>query len=125
MQVSSTRKSATQRAEEYYRKGNGKVLQKEYKGALECFNKAIKISPSFSRAYYKRGNVKRLLNDNEGALADYNKTLAINPKLAEAFNNRGLVKYNLGDIQGGSQDLMRAGRLGYYHVYNVIKTYCR
>jgi hypothetical protein len=45
----------------------------------------------------------------------------LEPHLAEAFYNRGLVHYALKQQQEGTADLSKAGELGLYQAYSIIK----
>jgi len=47
---------------------------KDYKGALNEYNKAIKINPNDSLYYANRANVRFELGDEEGACSDYKKS---------------------------------------------------
>jgi hypothetical protein len=43
--------------------------------------------------------------------------------LAEAYYNRGLAKIYTGNAEGGVADLSKAGELGMYKAYSVIKRF--
>jgi tetratricopeptide (TPR) repeat protein len=65
---------------------------KDYKGAIQDYNKAIELTPKNepvreshvlspnAMAYKYRGDAKKELGDYRGAVEDYTKALAINPK---------------------------------------------
>ena len=59
----------------------------------------------------------------EKAVADYTTALKLQPALPEALFNRGLALIHLGKTQEGIADLSRAGELGIYGAYSVIKKY--
>ena len=42
-------------------------------------------------------------------------------RLAEAYYNRGIARAKSGNKQAGIQDLSKAGELGLYDAYSVIK----
>ena len=54
---------------------------------------------------------------------DYDKAIELDPKLADAYYNRGLTHIYLGNNRLGIQDLSKAGELGLYAAYNVIKRF--
>jgi tetratricopeptide (TPR) repeat protein len=61
--------------------------------ALEDYNSAIRLQPSYAGAYYYRGNLKELfLNDIQGAFVDYNTAIRVQPSSSVAHLCRGLVK---------------------------------
>ena len=41
--------------------------------------------------------------------------------MAEAYYNRGLLYYSQGDKKSAAKDLSKAGELGLYDAYSVIK----
>ena len=72
---------------------------KDNEGAIEDYNKAIKLNPNYSEAYYNRGNAKKdlgILYKNidylEKAIKDFNKAIELNTYLSEAYFNRGISK---------------------------------
>ncbi|HNI28821.1 MAG TPA: tetratricopeptide repeat protein, partial [Leptospiraceae bacterium] len=73
----------------FYMSGLAKVSVGNYEGALEDYNKAIKINPDNSNAYYYRSLVKMQLSETAGinmktsALRDQEKSLSINPEDAK------------------------------------------
>ncbi len=86
-------------------------------------DKVIDLVPDFAYAYYNRGNVHAKLSDFKSAVVDYTSAIEIDDKLAEAYYNRGLAKIYLGNTDDGINDLSKAGELGIYTAYNVIKRF--
>ena len=77
-------------------------------GAIEDYDKAIKIDPQDAAAYYNRGYSKFALKKYEEAIEDYGKAIEIDPQLAQAYFNRGVSKSALGDQAGGIEDYGKA-----------------
>ena len=84
---------------------------------------AIALSPQNSYLYYNRGNLYALRGDYQRAIADYSQALILNLDLAEAWYNRGLSKIFAKHVEEGIEDLSKAGELGLYQAYSVIKKY--
>jgi tetratricopeptide (TPR) repeat protein len=63
------------------------------------------------------------LKDYRAAIVDYDRALELDPNLAEAYYNRGLTHIFLGNNRQGVQDLSKAGELGLYSAYNIIKRF--
>ena len=61
--------------------------------------------------------------DYRSAIEDYDKAVAISPDFAEAWFNRGITHIYLGEREEGLRDLSRAGELGMYKAYNIIKRF--
>ena len=57
----------------FFYQGNVKMQKKEYKEAIEDYDKAIELNPKFAVAYYNRGVAKGRSGDNEGAEEDFAK----------------------------------------------------
>lgn len=125
MQTGKEGNATYQKALEHYSRGNCKKLLKDFKGAIQEFNRALEYNPKFAEAYYKRGNTKLLLDDISGAEIDYDRAIELNPKLAEAFNNRALLKRTIGDEEGSRLDFFEAGKLGHVNALHIRKEYCR
>lgn len=86
---------------------------------------AIKLSPQNPYLYYNRGNVYAARKDYAHAIDDYTSALKIDATLAEAYYNRGLVRIQANDVKEGTADLSKAGELGIYTAYSVIKHYAK
>ena len=84
---------------------------------------AIALAPQNSYLYYNRGNLYALRGDYQRAIADYSQALILNQDLAEAWYNRGLSKIFAKHVEEGIEDLSKAGELGLYQAYSVIKKY--
>ena len=81
-----------------------KFGQKNFIGALEDLNQAIKVNPKYAKSYNGRGVVKTALKDWKGAMIDYNKAIALDPKFARAYSNRGSLKVYQNDFNSASKD---------------------
>ena len=54
-------------------------------------------------------------------MKQYDRAIELNSSIAEAFFNRGLALSELGDKAGASVSLSKAGELGLYDAYSVLK----
>jgi len=111
-------------ATDYIIKGNAKLKLKDYKGAMQDYNKAIDLDPEYKIAYFGRGTAKVKLKDYSGAIKDYNKAIDLDPEFKNAYYGRGIAKYRLKDINGACLDWSKAGELGLEKAYDRIKEYC-
>ena len=84
---------------------------------------AITLAPQNSYLYYNRGNLYAMRGDYQRAIADFSQAITINQDLAEAYYNRGLAKIFAKHVEEGIADLSKAGELGLYQAYSVIKKY--
>ena len=99
------------------------VRSLDYAKIRDDLDKVIELAPDFVYAYYNRANILTIMKDYRGAIADYNKVLEIEPNLADAYFNRGLTHIFLGNNRLGIQDLSKAGELGIFSAYNIIKRF--
>lgn len=90
---------------------------------LNDYDKALAVYPEFSFAWFNRGNVLLDMKDYRNALASYSKTISLDKDFAEAYFNRGLTYIYLGENDKGLSDLSKAGELGIYVAYNVMKRF--
>ena len=86
-------------------------------------DKVIQLAPDFEYAYYNRAVLLCQQNDYHAAIVDFNKAVEVNPRFGEAYFNRGLTHIFLGQINEGLADLSKAGELGLFKAYNIIKRY--
>jgi len=89
--------------------------------ALMDFNKALAMSPNNAYIYYDRASLYVTKGDVGKAIEDYTTAIRIEPHMAEAYFNRGLLYYKQGDKKSAARDLSKAGELGLYDAYSIIK----
>jgi tetratricopeptide (TPR) repeat protein len=87
------------------------------------FDRVIELQPAFAEAYFNRANISVKLKDYKAAIADYTTAISLNDRMAAAYYNRGLAKIYTGNTEGGVADLSKAGELGMYQAYSVIKRF--
>lgn len=100
---------------------NSRII--DYDLIVADYNKVLKLQPDFAFAWYNKGNVMNVLKNYKAAIKDYSRAIQVEPRLAEAYYNRGLTYIFLGETERGLQDLSKAGELGIYKAYNVMKRY--
>lgn len=66
-------------------------------GAIDAFEKAIKIQPNFYPAWYLQGLVLKEEQQYAEALASFERVMKIQPKLIQGLKERGEVFARLGD----------------------------
>lgn len=89
----------------YFERGNIKMDEKNYLGAIEDFTKLIKINPKHSMAYYYRGMAKYEIKDYLNAIKDFTLVVENDPHpLLNTYFFRGCAKSNLQDFSGAIND---------------------
>jgi tetratricopeptide (TPR) repeat protein len=84
---------------------------------------ALKLAPQNPYLYYNRGNLYAQRKDYQHALDDYSRAEKLDANIPEIYYNRGLVYIYMGKMAEGIADLSKAGELGLYDAYSVIKKY--
>ena len=105
-------------------KNGGSQSTLDYNQILDDYEITLFQNPNFFFGYYNRAFIKLRMGEYKSAIEDLNHAIKLEPEFAEAFFNRGLTKIYLDDLEGGALDLSRAGELGIYGAYNIIKRYC-
>ncbi len=80
----------------------------DFKGAMDAYDKALRLHPSYAKAYNNRGKSKFFLNQYDEALVDYDEALRLDPDHANAYYNRGEAKDQLQRIDEARQDFEKA-----------------
>jgi tetratricopeptide (TPR) repeat protein len=90
---------------------------------LADLSHALHLAPRNAFLHYDRGNVYLQRKDYQQAIADYTEAISTDPRLAEAWFNRGLARIWADQLDEGIRDLSKAGELGLYNAYSIIKKY--
>ncbi len=107
-------------AEKLYEEGRNLSRNSTYEEAIEKFDQAIKLMPSYTRAYYNRGHVKINQKQYSNAIDDYSKVIDFTPTHARAYYNRGCAKYDLTNYKSAIEDFDTAIGLN----PNYVSAYC-
>lgn len=92
-------------AVDYFKIGCYKQNNKDYRGAIEEYSKAIQLNPKYTNAYYNRGITYSYLEDNYYAINDLNMVIKLDPNISNAYKKRGYLKYENDDYEGAFEDL--------------------
>ena len=88
---------------------------------IDQLTHAIGQTSANAYLYYDRGNAYVQCLDFTAAIDDYTRAIAIDGNLAEAWYNRGLAYLAQKRQAEGINDLSKAGELGLYTAYSIIK----
>ena len=88
---------------------------------IRDYDKVLSLTPDFDVAWFNKANILGEQKNFEDAIHHYTKAIEINPEFAQAYFNRGLMLFFIGKTNEGLTDLSKAGELGIYQSYNIIK----
>ena len=102
-------------------KGENTLSNLDYRLVRSDLDKVIELVPDFRCAYFNRGNIAARMSDFKTAVVDYTLAIGVDDRFAEAYFNRGLARVYMGNYEDGIADLSKAGELGLYQAYGIIK----
>ncbi|MEW6746371.1 MAG: tetratricopeptide repeat protein [Planctomycetota bacterium] len=97
-------------AEELILRGCEAARSQDHGLALECFNKALALSPDDKRIYWYRAKSNEVMQRFEAALADYEEYRRLDPTSERALNDIGWLLTQKGDHQKAIERFEEAGR---------------
>lgn len=102
------------------------IAEKRYAITFELimrdYDQCLKISPKFAYAWFNRGNMLSIQKDYKAAIKDYSRAINCDSDFGEAYYNRGLTYIFLKENKKGLSDLSKAGELGIYKAYSLLKS---
>ncbi|MEM7539314.1 MAG: tetratricopeptide repeat protein [Chloroflexota bacterium] len=88
----------SEKAIDFYAKGKGWALQNDYEQAIQAFDQAIALEPTYAVAYFERATAHVGQKDYESAVDDYLLTIQHEHSGAAPHWNLGWVYYLLGQM---------------------------
>jgi len=93
---------------DYSNRGSIRARVGDLAGALEDFEKAIRLDADNAEAYSGRGYLRIYQGDYRGSLPDFSRSIALNPDYAPAYCGRGQARAELGSEKDALADFGRA-----------------
>lgn len=90
-----------------YSGDNYSSIMNDSRGAIQDFNKALKIKPDYDFAYYNRAKVYEELNLLNEAIADINKAIELNNN-SDYYLSRALIYKSLKKTEESLRDFNKA-----------------
>jgi len=89
--------------------------------AAECFKHCIDKAPQFAEAHYNYAYTLALQGKSADAISQLTIAVEQKPQFAMAWFNRGLLNLFAENHTAAVSDLSKAGELGIYQAYSIIK----
>ncbi|MBQ9356033.1 MAG: tetratricopeptide repeat protein [Prevotella sp.] len=99
----------------------GSSAEMRIASALGSTRQALDHSPSNAYLLYNSGCLKTMQQQYQEAIADFSAAIDNDPRLAEAYFNRALCLLQTGQTPQAIADLSKAGEMGIYQAYSIIK----
>lgn len=97
------------------------AYQAAAKDAITDLESLLQQKPHYAPALYNIAYIQAALGQYGEAITYYTQAIEAEPEMGAAYFNRGLAHYAIGEKALGDADLSRAGALGYYHAYSIIR----
>lgn len=91
-------------ADDAYTEGMRLAKSGLLKEAIEAFDKAIRLKPTYAEAYAARGNMRNHLVQNERAIQDLDEAIRLNPQYTEAYYSRANAYMDIGQLEKALKD---------------------
>lgn len=96
-------------AHEYYLMGNECITQAhDYRAAIRCFDKALKMDPLFTDAWIRKGVTLLDIDEEYEAQSCFNEAVKLSPHSFKTRYNRGKCHLKLKSYDEALSDLMKA-----------------
>lgn len=108
----------------YFNRANEKVLIGDLPGSIEDYESSLFFDPNNLNTHFITAELKSKLNDLKGAIYHYSRIIEIDSTNAKAYHLRALTEISLNNKTNACNDFVKAGDLGYFDSYEMIKKYC-
>jgi len=92
----------------YYNLGNALSKQGRISEAIESYERALQLDPTYSVGYYALGNTLAQQGKLEEATHYLQKAVILDPDLVEAYSNLGQVLFRQGKLENATQQFRKA-----------------
>jgi ATP-dependent exoDNAse (exonuclease V), alpha subunit - helicase superfamily I member len=108
-EIKSRQEASEEYAHEYYLMGNECITQaRDAQAALRCFDKALKLNPTFVDAWVRKGITLLDIEEYYNAQICFNEAVGLSPQSFKARYNRGKCYLQTKNYDEAAADLHRA-----------------
>jgi tetratricopeptide (TPR) repeat protein len=95
-------------AQAFGHRGYAYVQKGNYDRAIQDYDEAIRLNPTFFGTFYARGDAYFYKNNYDRAIQDFDEAIRLNPSYAPAFHDRGSAYHNKANYDRAIQDYDQA-----------------
>ena len=104
-------KVAVDAAEAFEKRASEYLHNRDYDGAIQELNQALRLNPRLAGAFYGLGTAYWNKGEYDRAIQDYDQAVKLKPRYANAFYGRGLAYAKKHDYQRAIEDYDQALKL--------------
>ncbi len=108
----------------YYNRANEKMIMGDIKGAIDDYKNYLIIDSTNISTLYILAEAQTHINNVTGALESYDKIIKLDSSSAKAYYLKGTGEISLKMNDQACSNFKKAGDLGYFQAYEMIKKYC-
>jgi len=108
----------------FYNRANEKMIMNDIKGAIEDYNYSLQIDSLNTATLFMLAEANTKIGNISSSLSQYNSIIKIDSLAAKAYYLLGVVNVTNQDYSLACSDFKKAGDLGYFEAYEMIKKYC-
>lgn len=98
------------------------ILKKAaFDASIADFSKVLDLVPNYLPALYNLAYAHYQMGQYHEAIETLSELILQEPSFGDAYFARGLSYYAIGEKEKGDRDMSRAGTLGVFNSYNIIK----
>lgn len=108
----------------YFNRANEKMIISNLSGAIEDLTKAAEIDSTNINTIFILAETKMKVKDFTGASNELQRIINLDPLNAKVYYMKGVAEISMNNKEKACFDLNRAGDLGYFDAYELIKKNC-
>lgn len=118
--VDIVRSNSPSYADDFFKVGMDKLKERDLEGAIESFDRAIKLNPDYAEAYNNRALIRHELGKVQEAIEDCTQAILLNPDCEHFHYNLGIISSSLSEYREARVDHSRAIQInpGFAQAYN-------
>lgn len=107
-------------ADFYFERGDKRLDNEDYIGAIADFSRVLESQPNNDAAYHNRGMAKHSQGEYESAISDFTRAINIDPEYAPSYQLRGEANALSENCSSAISDFTTSMKLDPKHSYSYV-----